>query len=282
MKTQKRKTSLILVKVFIAVAFLSLLCYYVLGSSFNTNTYASVMASSRNVSVLTGTSLFATDFKAPMAVVSVESEKVETLETATIETEAQLEINKTPDVTEKPKLANKDKPKKTELVCKFKKVYITIEGYRKKMNIHMDISHPSGLSKEDFMLLAEGISKKLPGKDPQGIFQKKASFIWHLGQKYQVDEVALLSIMAHESGWCSYDLAIKRKNFTGQSNIEGKLITYRTVQENLEKTAKNLRENYLKNRKNLLSINKKYCEPVDGEYTWYIGVYGCMKKIVGK
>ncbi len=279
MKGQKRKTSLILVKVFIVAVILGLLCHYVTGSSFNINTYASVMMSSRNVSVSTGTSLFATDFKAPMAVVSVESEKVETLETATIETEAQLEINKTPDVTEKPKSANK---KKTELICKFKKVYITIEGYRKKMNIHMDISHPSGLSKEDFMLLAEGISKKLPGKDPQGIFQKKASFIWHLGQKYQVDEVALLSIMAHESDWCSYDLAIKRKNFTGQSNIEGKLITYRTVQENLEKTAKNLRKNYLKNRKNLLSINKKYCEPVDGEYTWYIGVYGCMKKIVSK
>lgn len=138
----------------------------------------------------------------------------------------------------------------------------------------MYISNPSGLSKEDFMILAEEISKRLPEKDPQGIFKKMALFIWHLGQKYQVDEVALLSIMAHESDWCSYDLAIKRKNFTGQSNIEGKLITYRTVQENLEKTAKN--------RKNLLSINKKYCEPVDGEYTWYIGVNGCMKKIVGK
>lgn len=279
MKGQKRKTSLILVKVFIVAVILGSLCHYVTGSSFNINTYASVMMSSRNVSVSTGTSLFATDFKAPMAVVSVESEKVET---ATIETEAQLEINNTPDVTKKPKSANKNKPKKTELVCKFKKVYITIEGYRKKMNIHMDISQPSGLSKEDFMLLAERISKKLPGKDPQGIFKKMASFIWHLGQKYQVDEVALLSIMAHESDWCSYDLAIKRKNFTGQSNIEGKLITYRTVQENLEKTAKNLRKNYLKNRKNLLSINKKYCEPVDGEYTWYIGVYGCMKKIVSK
>ena len=41
----------------------------------------------------------------------------------------------------------------------------------------MYISNPSGLSKEDFMILAEEISKRLPEKDPQGIFKKMALFI---------------------------------------------------------------------------------------------------------
>lgn len=224
------------------------------------------MRESRSASSFTET-LVAAIFSLPAAV-AVETEKVEI-----------------PAVVPKEPLNSKEKSDeaKTKSTRKQKKKYISVKEYKEKMNIDMDISHRSGLSKKDFVKLATKIVQKLPeGKDPKGIFEQYASFIWNLGETYQIDEVALLGIAAWESGWCEHYLAIERNNFTGQMK-KGKLISYKTVQDNWKATASNLRRHYFdKGRKDLLSVNKLYCEPnKDGEYTWYTGVYACVKKIVG-
>ncbi len=227
-----------------------------------------MMESSRSTFTFTET-LVATIFSLP-ATVALETEKVEMQKTV---------VPKKPlNSTKKSVVATE-----TKSTQKSKKEYISIKEYKEKMNINMDISHPSGLSKKDFVKLATKIVQKLPeGKDPKGIFKEYASFIWKLGEKKAVDQVFLLGIAAKESGWCEYYLAIERNNFTGHLTKEGKLISYKTVQDNWKATAKNLRENYFnKGRKDLLSVNELYCEPDEnGEYTWYTEVYECMKMIV--
>ena len=188
----------------------------------------------------------------------------------------------------------------------------TLEQYRKDMNLNMDISKPSGLSKKDFIKVAKDIVRKVKKKhpdtppDPTGVCKKNALFFWKLEQEFKVDGIALMGLGGWESGWFSDDFAIERNNFTGQmeffvktvekvkkdkngkkkivkvKEVHKRLRTYGSVREGLEATAKNLRKNYLGTRKTLYEINKLYCEPnKKGEYTWYKGVYGCMKTIVG-
>lgn len=187
------------------------------------------------------------------------------------------------------------------------KKYKSLEEYRNEMNIHMDISKPSGLSKATFVKLMKDLEY-----DYTGLFSRSAKDIWETGQKYQVDEVALASIAAQESGWGASEKAIATNNYTSQmksikvkkiiKDEEGKekevtvykqkLRPYKSEKECFEETAKNLRDNYLKESgkyyhgKTLKMVNLEYCAPVKkGKhtvYTWYKGVYGCMKMIVGK
>ena len=108
------------------------------------------MRESRSASSFTET-LVAAIFSLPAAV-AVETEKVEI-----------------PAVVPKEPLNSKEKSDeaiKTKSTRKPKKKYISIKEYKEKMNIDMDISHRSGLSKKDFVKLATKIVQKLPeGKD---------------------------------------------------------------------------------------------------------------------
>ncbi len=193
-----------------------------------------------------------------------------------------------PKVHKAMKKLNATKSKNSKKSPKKKKGNISLEEYKKGMRINMDVSKPSGLSKKVFINLLKQLKAKIlklgPDipPDPKGLYKKDAAFIWELGQKYQVDEVFLTAITGHEGAWLGFDLAIERNNFTGQMNNLSKLRSYSSFHANLEATAKNLRKNYLGTRKTLYQINTLYCEPNEkGEYTWYKGVYGCMKTIVG-
>ena len=209
-----------------------------------------------------------------------------------IESATKSNVTQKPKATKKSKTANRiKKDKKSKKSNKKKKEYISLKEYIKGMSLDMRVDKPSGLSKKDFIKVAKGIKSKVKKKhpktppDPTNVCKKYASFFWELEQKYQVNGIALMSIGGWESGWYSKDLAIERNNFTGQMKClknKKKLRTYGSVREGLEATARNLRKNYLRTRKTLYQINKLYCEPnKKGEYTWYTGVYGCMKTIMG-
>lgn len=196
-----------------------------------------------------------------------------------------FEGTKEPKTTKKSKKGKKSTDKKSK-----KKEFITLKEYIKGMSLDMRVDRPSGLSKKEFIKLLSGLRAKVLKKrpdippDPKGLYKKEAAFIWELGQEYQVDEIFLTALTGQEGGWFGYDLALKRNNFTGQMLILGdtkKLRTYKSVRENLEDTARNLRNRYLKTLKTLEEINCLYCEPnKKGEYTWFTEVYRCMKTIV--
>lgn len=170
----------------------------------------------------------------------------------------------------------------TSIKKKVKK-YKSLTKFKEDMNFDMDLSKPSGLSKKDFIKLLSGLKSKLLKKhplippDPNGVYKKEASFIWKLGQKYQVNEIFLTALTGQEGAWCGDSSAIKCNNFTGQKP-SGELVYYKSVRKGLEKTAKNLRKRYLKKgRKNLSTIQSLYCP---NSTTWDIEVYKCMKTIV--
>lgn len=191
----------------------------------------------------------------------------------------------TPQVTSEVEVETVKKPTTSTKNHSKKKVkkYKSLKKYKEDMNFDMDLSKPSGLSKKDFIKLLSGLKGKLLKKhplippDPNGVYKKEASFIWKLGQKYQVNEIFLTALTGQEGAWCGDSSAIKCNNFTGQKP-SGELVSYKSVQEGLEKTAKNLRKRYLKkDRKNLSTIQSLYCP---NSTTWDIEVYKCMKTIV--
>jgi beta-N-acetylglucosaminidase len=76
------------------------------------------------------------------------------------------------------------------------KQYIKIEDVR--ISFDMDVSKPTGLSKEDFVTLVTNMKY-----DKTGILEKNAGVIWECCQKYNVNEIFVLGICGIESAWCS-------------------------------------------------------------------------------
>ncbi len=185
------------------------------------------------------------------------------------------------------------------------KKYLSLKEVRKKINLDMDISKLSGLSKEEFVKLVQNMDY-----DYTGVFKRNAEFIWDITHKYQINEIFFMGIIALESGWGSSKDAISTNNYTSQmkvvtikKEIKGKTVTvrkqilrsYSSEKECLKQTAEHLHKDYLNensgeyyNGKTIYAINENYCIPgyhKDGtlyKYQWGDKVYRCMKTIVGK
>ncbi len=183
------------------------------------------------------------------------------------------------------------------------KKYLSLEEVRKKLKRDMDISKPSGLSKEEFVKLIRNMDY-----DYTGVFRRNAEFIWNLAHKYQLNEIFFMGIIANESGWGGSEEAVATNNYTSQMKIvkrqkkvgkktivyKKKILRFYTSEKKcFEETAINLRDNYLTkngdyyNGVTICSVNKEYCEAgkhKDGtpyKYQWADEVYGCMQMILG-
>lgn len=190
-------------------------------------------------------------------------------------------------------ISAEDKPKQIVVKIKklkAKKIYLTLDEVRKKINKGMDLSKPSGLPKSEFVKLIQNMDY-----DYTGVFKRNAAYIWTLAHKYQFNEIFFMGIIANESKWGKYPDAIACNNYTGQK-VNGKLLHYSSERKCLKKTAQSLGIKYLTeggehyNGTTLYEVNKEYCEPgikkVNGKkkvykYMWADDVYTCMQMIVG-
>lgn len=169
-----------------------------------------------------------------------------------------------------------------------KSVSLSLKEVRKKFHKKMNLCKPSGLSKKKFKRLIRNMKC-----DYKGFFKKNAELIWILAHKYHFNEVFFVGVIANESWWGSDKSAIANNNYTGQK-MHGKLICYASVRECLEKTAKNIGQNYLKKKgkyyagQTLYDVNMNYCEAgvhEDGtsyKFQWADEVYGCMETFLGQ
>ena len=186
-----------------------------------------------------------------------------------------------------------DNPKKITVKMKklkAKKIFLSLDEVRKKINKDMDLSKPSGLPKSEFVTLIQNMDY-----DYTGVFKRNAAYIWDLAHKYHFNEIFFMGIIANESKWGSSKRAIETNNYTSQSKLDKSLIHYASERECFKQTAENLSKNYLTkggkyyHGKTLYKVNLEYCEPgVKKEkgkkkvykYMWADDVYGCMKMII--
>lgn len=182
--------------------------------------------------------------------------------------------------------------------------YLSLKEVKHLTNKKMDLSKPSGLSKENFVELIKKMDY-----DYTKVFERNAEYVWELAHKYKFNEIFFMAIIANESLWGASELAIANNNYTSQMITEKqaitkdgkieivykqKMISYPSEKECFLETARNLGKNYLtKGGKyyrgtDIFSVNESYCEPgkhEDGspyKYMWAKDTYTCMEMILGK
>ncbi|MCR5146274.1 MAG: hypothetical protein K6B70_02875 [Clostridia bacterium] len=151
--------------------------------------------------------------------------------------------------------------------------YIKIEDV--KISFDMDVSKPTGLSKEDFVTLVTNMKY-----DRTGILEQNAEVIWENCQKYNVNEIFVLGICGIESAWCS---APQHQNTHNYSSLMsgGKLISYPSDAAGFEAMIKLLGQKYLSPKGSLYhgstitGVGRCYCNPT----SWPKKVYTCMQKV---
>lgn len=154
------------------------------------------------------------------------------------------------------------------------KTYIPLDQV--KISFDMDVSQPTGLSKEDFITLVTNMKK-----DKTGILEANAGVIWECCQKYNVNEIFVLGICGIESGWCS---ARQHQNTHNYASLMsgGKLIQYPSDAAGFEAMIKLLGQRYLTpggglyHGKTITGVGTSYCNPT----SWPQKVYTCMKQVL--
>jgi hypothetical protein len=153
------------------------------------------------------------------------------------------------------------------------KQYIKIEDVR--ISFDMDVSKPTGLSKEDFVTLVTNMKY-----DKTGILEKNAGVIWECCQKYNVNEIFVLGICGIESAWCSAPQHQRTHNYSSLMS-GGKLISYPSDEAGFEAMIKLLGQKYLSPKGSLYhgatitGVGRCYCNPT----SWPKKVYTCMQQV---
>lgn len=153
--------------------------------------------------------------------------------------------------------------------------YITIEQI--KISEDMDLTIPTGISKEDFRKLMKNLKR-----DKSKFFSENSDIIYDLCYKYQLNEIFFCGLIAGEAGW---DISENHRNSCNYISMmsKGKLIKYKTTKEGLEAAAKLLHTKYLSeggayySGKTLSDVQKKFCPKSS---TWVNLIYDCMEQII--
>ena len=143
-----------------------------------------------------------------------------------------------------------------------------------QISFDMDVSVPTGLSREDFITFVQNMRC-----DSTGILARNAGFIWDCCQKYSVNEIFVLGICGIESGWCS---APQHQNTHNYSSLMsgGHLIPYSSDEEGFEAMISLLGLRYLSpngsfyHGATITGVGTCYCNPT----TWPNGVFTCMRQ----
>ena len=157
--------------------------------------------------------------------------------------------------------------------------YEELKQYKKiedvKISFDMDVSKPTGLSKEDFVTLVTNMKY-----DKTGILEKNAEVIWECCQKYNVNEIFVLGICGIESAWCSAPQHQRTHNYSSLMS-GGKLISYPSDAAGFEAMIKLLGQKYLSPNGSLYhgatitGVGRCYCNPT----SWPKKVYTCMQQV---
>ena len=121
--------------------------------------------------------------------------------------------------------------------------YKDIEEIVKEISPEMDISKTSGISKADFIFLLNNCKY-----DSSGILKENANIIWEECQKRQLNEFAIVGIIATESFWANPEksyLAENKKNIMSIKNDDGQYKTYDTYTECIVDVMRLLQEEYI-------------------------------------
>ena len=153
------------------------------------------------------------------------------------------------------------------------KTYIPIEQV--KISFDMDVSKPTGLSREDFIALVNRMKV-----DRTGILKANAGVIWDCCQRYSVNEIFILGICGIESAWCSAGQHQRTHNYASLMS-GGKLIPYSSDAEGFEAMIKLLGQRYLRpggglyHGSTITGVGTSYCNRT----TWPPKVYKCMQQV---
>lgn len=153
------------------------------------------------------------------------------------------------------------------------KLYIPVSEV--KISFNMDVSKPTGLSRDDFIELVSKMRY-----DRTGILEANAGVIWDCCQKYNVNEIFVLGICGIESAWCSAPQHQRTHNYASLMS-KGKLIPYASDAEGFEALIKLLGQNYLTpgrgvyHGKTITGVGTSYCNTT----TWPPKVYKCMQQV---
>lgn len=121
--------------------------------------------------------------------------------------------------------------------------YKDIEDIVKEINPQMDISKTSGISKTDFVFLLNNCKY-----DSTGILKENANIIWEECQKRQLNEFAIVGIIAAESFWANPEksnLAENKKNIMSVKNDDGQYKTYETYTDCILDALRLISEEYV-------------------------------------
>ncbi len=121
--------------------------------------------------------------------------------------------------------------------------YKKIDEIVEEISPEMDISEPSGISKDDFVLAMEKCDY-----DKNSVLADNAVLIWENCNERQINEFAIIGIIAIESGWANpevSELTAEKNNIMSIRDDEGEYKTYYSYSECIEDAIRILDENYL-------------------------------------
>lgn len=113
-----------------------------------------------------------------------------------------------------------------------------------KVNIHMELNKPSGLTLNDYKKIFTGLPN-----DTNKIFEENYSVFYNMEKKYNINGIFLASIAIHESGWGTSDIAREKKNLFGYGSYDStpyeSSYGFTDYSEGIETVAKSLVKYYL-------------------------------------
>ena len=113
-----------------------------------------------------------------------------------------------------------------------------------KVNIHMELNEPSGLTLNDYKKIFTGLSS-----DKNNIFQDNYQVFYNMEKKYNLNGIFLASMAIHESAWGTSQIAQDKKNLFGYGAYDDtpydSSYEFSTYAEGIETVAKSLVKYYL-------------------------------------
>ena len=108
-----------------------------------------------------------------------------------------------------------------------------------------------------------------------GVLRGKGKAFCKAQEKYGINAVFLLAIAKHESGNGTSKIARERCNVAGMKGKNG-WMRFSSVEECIDKMAKNIKENYVdENKKTISQINRKYAK----DTKWGTKILGFIKEV---
>ena len=113
-----------------------------------------------------------------------------------------------------------------------------------KVNIHMELNEPSGLTLNDYKKIFTGLSN-----DKNNIFQDNYQVFYNMEKKYNLNGIFLASMAIHESAWGTSQIAQDKKDLFGYGAYDDtpydSSYEFSTYSEGIETVAKSLVKYYL-------------------------------------